>query len=35
MVPYSKFVYGSQFSGEENNLKIHYLVAEIFSKNGV
>ena len=33
MVLYSKFSYGSQFSGEKNNLKIQYLVAEILSKN--
>ena len=33
MVLYSKF--GSQFSGEKNDLKIRYLVAEILSKNGV
>ena len=34
MVLYSKFAYGSQFSGEKNNLKIRYLVAEILSKLG-
>ena len=32
MVLYSKFAYGSQFSGEKNDLKIGYLVAEILSK---
>ena len=32
MVLYSKFAYGSQFSGEKNDLKIRYLVAEILSK---
>ena len=32
MVLYSKFAYGSQFSGEKNNLKIRYLVAEILIK---
>ena len=32
MVLYSKFAYGSQFSGEKNNLKIRYLVGEIFAK---
>ena len=35
MVLYSKFAYGSQFSGGKNNLKIWYLVAEILSKNWV
>ena len=30
MVLYSKFMYGSQFLGEKNDLKIQYLVAEIF-----
>ena len=35
MVLYSKCVYGSQFSGEENNLKIRSLVAEISIKNPV
>ena len=35
MVLYSKFAYGSQFSGQENGLKIWYLVAEILSKNPV
>ena len=34
MVLYSKFVYGSQFLGEKNDLKIRYLVAEILSKLG-
>ena len=33
MVLYSKCVYGSQFSGEENDLKIRSLVAKILSKN--
>ena len=32
---FAKFLYGSQFSGEKNNLKIRYVVAEIFSKNTV
>ena len=32
---YSKFLYGSQFSGEKNNLKIGFLVAEILSKKAV
>ena len=32
MVLYSKFAYKSQFSGEKNDLKIRYLVAEIFAK---
>ena len=31
----SKFAYGSQFSGEKNDLKIRYLVAEILSKKTV
>ena len=35
MVLYSKCVYGSQFSGEENDLKIRSLVAEISIKNPV
>ena len=35
MVLYSKFAYGSQFSGEKSDMKIRYLVAEIFSKNRV
>ena len=35
MVLYSKFAYGSQFSGEKNDLKIRYLVAEILSKHPV
>ena len=35
MVLYSKFAYGSQFSGEKNDLKIRYLVDEILSKNPV
>ena len=34
-VLYSKFAYGSQFSGEKNYLKIRYLVAEILDKNPV
>ena len=29
MVLYSKFAYGSQFSGDKNDLKIRYLVGEI------
>ena len=32
MVLYAKCAYGSQFSGEKNDLKIGYLVAEILSK---
>ena len=32
MVLYSKILYGSQFSGEKNDLKIRYLVAEKLSK---
>ena len=32
MVLYSKFMYGCQFSGENNDLKIHYLVTAILSK---
>ena len=33
---YLEFTYGSQFSGEKNDLKIRYLVAEIFAKqNGI
>ena len=32
MVLYSKFAYGSQFSGKKNYLKIRYLVAEILIK---
>ena len=32
---YSKFAYGSQFSGEKKDLKIRYLVAEILSKTPV
>ena len=35
MALYSKFAYGSQFSGEKIDLKIRYLVAEILSTNGV
>ena len=35
MVLYSKCAYGSQFLGEENNLRIRSLVAEILSKNPV
>ena len=35
MVLYSKCAYGSQFSGEKNDLKIRSLVAEILSKNPV
>ena len=35
MVLYSKCAYGSQFLGEENNLRIQSLVAEILSKNPV
>ena len=35
MVLYSKCAYGSQFSGEKNNLKIQSFVAEILSKNPV
>ena len=35
MVLYSKCAYGSQFSGEINDLKIRSLVAEILSKNPV
>ena len=35
MVLYSKWPYGSQFSGEKNDLKIRSLVAEILSKNPV
>ena len=35
MVLYSKCAYGSQFSGEKNDLKIGYLVAEILSKKAV
>ena len=35
MVLYSKFAYGSQFSGEKNILKIRYMVVEILSKNPV
>ena len=35
MVLYSKFAYGSWFSGEKNDLKILHLVAEIFGKNPV
>ena len=35
MVLYSRFLYGSQFSGEKNDLKIRYLVTEILSKHGV
>ena len=35
MVLYSKFAYGSQFSGEKNDLKIRYLVAKILSKSPV
>ena len=34
MVLHSKFAYGSQFSGEKNDLKIRYLVAEILGKLG-
>ena len=33
MVLYSKFAYGSWFSGEKNDLKILHLVAEILGKN--
>ena len=32
---FAKFLYGSQFSGEKNNLRIRYVFAEIFSKNTV
>ena len=32
MVLYSKFAYGSQFSGQKNDLKIRYLVAKILGK---
>ena len=32
---FAKFLYGSQFLGEINDLKIQYVVAEIFSKNTV
>ena len=32
IVLYQKFAYGSRFSGENNNLKIKYLVPEILSK---
>ena len=35
MVLYSKFAYGSQFSGEKNYLEIRYWVADILSKNPV
>ena len=35
MVLYSKCAYGSQFLGEENDLRIRSLVAEILSKNPV
>ena len=35
MVLYSKFAYGSQFSGEKNYLKILQLVYEILGKNPV
>ena len=35
MVMYSKFAYGSQFSGENNDLKIRYLVAEILRETPV
>ena len=35
MVLYSKFMYGSQFSGEKKGLKIQSLVAKILSQNGV
>ena len=35
MVLYSICAQGSQFSGEENNLKIGYLVAEILSKRHI
>ena len=35
MVLYSKWPYGSQFSGEKKDLKIRSLVAEILSKNPV
>ena len=35
MVLYSKFAYGSWFSGEKNDLKILHLVAEILGKNPV
>ena len=35
MVLYSKFTYGSWFSGEKNYLKILHLVAEILGKNPV
>ena len=31
-VLYSKFTYGSQFSGEKNDLKVGCLVAEKFAK---
>ena len=34
-VLYSKCLYGSQFSGEKNDLKIGYLVDDILSKNPV
>ena len=34
-VLYSRFLYGSQFSGEKSDMKIRYLVAEILSKNRV
>ena len=32
MFLYSEFAYGSQFSGNKNDLKIRCLVAEIFAK---
>ena len=35
MVLYSKFLYGSQFSGEKSDLKIRYLVTKILSERGV
>ena len=34
MFLYSKFAYGSQFSGEKNDLSIRSLVIEILSKQG-